>query len=357
MRIVQLLPSLGMGDGVGNYTLTIDKELKRRGYNTFIYAENVDPRISEDIADEIKNMPQLGNDDVIIYHLSIGMSKLNDIFPKMRGRKVIMYHNVTPPHFFEGYDKDLQERCEDGIRAVKALAEVPEFCFADSEFNKKDLIDYGYKCPIEVLPIIIPLEDYNKKPDQSILDRFEGSVTNILFTGRVAPNKKQQDIIDIFATYKKYYNPKSRLFFVGSGVESYVNQLEDYIKKIELEGVYITGHIPFAQILSYYRLADAFVCMSEHEGFCIPLIEAMHFNIPILAYDAGAVSETMGNGGVLVNKKNALENAGLLNYILTHEDIRKKMLENQKQRLASLDEKAICDKFIEIFEKVIQGKI
>lgn len=106
--------------------------------------------------------------------------------------------------------------------------------------------------------------------------------TNFIFVGRVAPNKKQEDVIRAFYCYKKYCNPKSRLFIVGSynGMERYYHRLRRYVGALELDNVVFTGHIPFAQILAYYHLADLFLCMSDHEGFCVPLVEAMYFNLP-----------------------------------------------------------------------------
>ena len=155
----------------------------------------------------------------------------------------------------------------------------------------------GYTCPIDVCPILIPFSDYEKEPDRRVLRRYKGDgKTNLLFVGRIAPNKKQENVIRAFYFYHKYYSPDSRLFLVGSwsGMESYYERLCDYVKALGIaEHVVFTGHIRFDEILAYYHLADVFLCMSEHEGFCVPLVEAMYFHVPIVAYSCAAVPDTL----------------------------------------------------------------
>lgn len=172
--------------------------------------------------------------------------------------------------------------------------------------------------------------------------------TNILFTGRIAPNKKQEDIIRMFYQYQKRYRAKSRLFLAGSydGMETYYERLREYVQKLRLKHVYFTGHIRFEELLAYYHIADAFVCMSEHEGFCVPLVEAMYFKIPVLAYDSTAVTETLGGSGFLTDTKDPLVNASVLNHILTNDSVRKTLLEGQSKRLAHFSGSRTKRKFI-----------
>ena len=142
----------------------------------------------------------------------------------------------------------------------------------------------GYTCPIDVLPILIPFDDYAKTPSQQVIDRYSDGYTNLIFTGRIAPNKRQEDVIRAFYDYKKFYNPKSRLILVGghNGMERYYHRLKSYINALELEDVVFPGHIKFDEILAYYKIADVFLCQSEHEGFCVPLVEAMYFDVPVV---------------------------------------------------------------------------
>lgn len=337
-RIIQILPTISFGDAVGNDTLAIRDILIEQGYSTAIYAESIDPRLSSGIAKKISSLKMLSNTDVLIYHASTG-TNLNYELPKYGGKRIMIYHNITPPFFFCGYSPDVFDLCKRGYEGINYLSDKMDYCIADSEFNKQELIGMGYKCHIDVCPIVIPFEDYGRKPDQKILDQYmnDGWI-NLLFVGRIAPNKKQEDIIRAFYYYQKYINKKSRLFLVGSdsGMEIYRNRLEQYIKKLGLwSKVIFPGHIPFNSILSYYRLADVFLCMSEHEGFCVPIVEAMYFSTPIIAYKSSAISDTLGEGGILLDSKDPRLVAAAIDRLVKdtelQEVIRKKQIMQMQQ--------------------------
>lgn len=215
MKIIQLIPTLAYGDAIGNDTIVLKKVIKSLGYKTEIYADSMTPSIGEGVARSIKRLPKLDPDDIAILHLSTG-SKINYEFAELLCKKVVMYHNITPPHFFKGYDNYIKEVNESGLNAVKYLADKVDYCIADSEYNKSNLIELGYKCDIDVMPILVPFEDYKAMPSQTIIDQYQDEYTNILFTGRIAPNKKQEDVIRAFYMYKKYFNPQARLFLVGA---------------------------------------------------------------------------------------------------------------------------------------------
>jgi glycosyltransferase involved in cell wall biosynthesis len=343
---------LSYGDAVGNDAVALNDALKRNGYKTGIYAENIDGRFSGKIVQSMDKIPELKADDIVLYHLSTGTA-LNYRLPKYGGRKVIIYHNVTPHHFFSGYNEGARRLCQEGEEGLKHLAKYADYCLADSEFNKQDMIRAGYTCRIDVLPILIPFSDYKKEPDKNIVRRYQDDTyTNLLFTGRIAPNKKQEDIIRAFSMYQKYYNPRSRLFLVGSynGMESYYKQLETYARELQLKNVFFTGHIKFNEILAYYKVADYFLCMSEHEGFCVPLVETMCFDVPVIAYDSTAIGGTLGGAGVLLKEKNPLEVAGMLDYLQRHPDIRQLVVEGQRQRLRDFEHDKIEKQFIDYLE-------
>lgn len=347
MKIIQMLPTISYGDAVGNDVMALGRAIAKMGYETGIYAENIDPRLPEGLAGGIHTVPALDREDVILYHLSTG-TRLNYELECYGGRKILIYHNITPPEFFEGYSRQAFELCSDGLRGMAYLSDKAGYCLADSGFNKEHLVHSGYDCKIDVLPILIPFRDYEKEPDQKIIRAYSGDgYTNILFTGRVAPNKRQEDIIRMFYQYQKRYNQKSRLFLVGSygGMERYYRRLQDYVGQLHLDNVYFTGHISFAEILAYYKIADAFVCMSEHEGFCVPLVEAMYFGIPILAYDSSAIADTLGGAGFLTDTKDPLENAAILNRILEDRILRETILEKEKERLEDFRSEVIEGNF------------
>lgn len=346
MKIIQLLPTLAFGDAVGNDTLALMQVIEEMGYETGIYAESIDQRLKDKRIKPAYKIPYLKPEDILIYHMSIG-SQLTYEIENYHCKKMMIYHNVTPAEFPAPYNPVTAEACREGIEQVKYLSDKFDYCLADSEFNKQELIRMGYTCKIDVLPILIPFDDYKKTPSKKVLRRFKDDYVNILFTGRIAANKKQEDVIKTFYYYKKYINPKSRLFLVGSyyGMENYYHSLKAYVERLELEDVYFTGHISFADILAYYQLADIFLCMSEHEGFCVPLAEAMAFEIPIIAYDSSAIAGTLGGSGLLLKEKDFKVAAEMIHRIVTDEQLRADLIYNQNIRLKDFEHDVIKEQF------------
>lgn len=237
------------------------------------------------------------------------------------------------------------------------MADQVDYCLAVSSFNKENLEELGYKVPIDVLPIVIPFDDYKKKPSPDIMKKYRDGRHNIIFTGRVVPNKCHQDIIAAFACYKKYYDRQARLFLAGSYKESdlYYKKLKRYVELLEVEDVIFTGHIKFEDILAYYQIADVFLCMSEHEGFCVPLVEAMFFGVPIIAYNSTAVPITLGDGGILVDRKNPVETAALINRVISDKNLRTVIKDNQQRRLEDFQYQKIAGMFRGYLEKFIEA--
>lgn len=205
MRIFQLLSTIAYGDAVSNDTVAMEKAIKQMGYQTRIYAESIVPPLDKKTALAISELKDVSNDDIIIFHMSTG-SHLNFDVAKYPCRKIVVYHNITPPEYFKNNDERFSDICEYGLKGAKSLADKVDYCLAVSEFNKKDLLNMGYKCPIDVLPIIIPMSDYDKAPDKSVVKKYSDDYVNILFTGRIAPNKKQENLISAFYYYNRLYN-------------------------------------------------------------------------------------------------------------------------------------------------------
>lgn len=354
MRVYQLLPSLSYGDAVGNDTLALEKVIKEMGYETGIYADNIDVRLADDVANSLDKLPKLNKDDVIIYHLAIG-SRINDMLKNFACKKLVIYHNITPPVFFENYSEDIVRGCKSGVEGAVKVGKYADYCLADSDFNRRDLINMGYKCDIDVLPILIPFEDYRKKPSQKVIDKYSDGYVNILFTGRIAPNKCHEDVIKAFYHYKKYYNPKSRLILVGSsnGTQKYYGRLKSFVNALGVNDVIFPGHIKFDEILAYYKVADVFLCQSEHEGFCVPLVEAMCFDVPIVAYDSSAIGETLGGSGILLKEKNPMETAAVIDRLIRDDELRDTVIANQRERLVDFDNQKVADKFKEYFKRFV----
>ncbi len=357
MRIFQLLPTLSFGDAVGNDTLAIQRILREEGFDSEIYAENIDRRLPTGSARKAAAMPRLGKGDLLIYHGSTG-SDLNHRLPEFGGKKVMIYHNITPPAFFEGYSPEAVRLTRFGYEGIRFLADKVQFCIADSGYNRQDLIRMGYTCPIEVCPILIPFEDYDQAPDPKTIRRYAGDgYTNLLFVGRIAPNKRQEDILRAFCCYQRVYNPKSRLFLVGSssGMETYAEKLKAYARELGIgDRVIFPGHIRFAEILAYYHLADVFVCMSEHEGFCVPIVEAMHFGKPIAAYASSAVPETLGGGGLLLKNKDPMVAAAAVHRLATDGALRDHLAEKQRERLREMGSAEVRKRLLACLRKAME---
>lgn len=353
MKIIQILPTISYGDAVSNETFAIDKIIKSMKFNTEIYAETIGKNLP---AKNIHTMKNLSKDDIIIYHMSTG-TNLNFSINKLKCRKIMIYHNITPPEFFRPYNQEMFALTNYGYQGLKFLKSTFDLCIADSEYNKLQLIKYDYKCPIKVCPILIPFKDYKKSHDQYIIKEYSDNWTNIIFVGRIAPNKKQEDIIKTFYYYKKI-NPKSRLIFVGSwtGMENYYNRLKKYIHTLELNDVIFTGHITFDKVLAYYKTADIFLCMSQHEGFCVPLVEAMFFNVPIIALDAGAVADTLGKSGVLFSDNKPFHIAEKINQIVNNTNLRNNIIRQQQKRLSYFSYKKTGNLFKEILSDFINDE-
>lgn len=357
MKVIQVLPCLNYGDAIGNDTLALNTALINNGYDACVFAEAVDQKIPVGVADTMDHWHTPEKDDVIIYHLSVGWDYIDRII-QAPCRKIAIYHNVTPAHFFKPYDASAYEYCKSGLEEVKKLKDTFDYCLADSQFNKQDLIDYGYKCQIDVLPILIPFDDYKKTPSAKVLkEQVSYKGNRILFLGRVVPNKRIDELLRIFAYYQKYFDDSAVLNLVGmyNFNDVYYRQLRDYQKKLNLKHVNFTGHVKFNEILAYYRTADAFLCASDHEGFCVPLVESMYFGIPIIAKDTTAVGDTLGGSGFLIKEENDLEIAAALNRVLNDKKLKEQIINSEKKRLLDFDNKKVENRFIELLENFLKS--
>ena len=352
-----MIPVLAFGDAVGNDILAIRDILAGAGYRTEIYTEAVDRRLPKNSAKSVKRMPALSKNDILIYHACTG-AQMNFDLPKYGGKKVMVYHNVTPPEFFHNYSPEIERTQISAYEGMRFLSDKVDYCIADSAYNRDDLLKMGYTCPIDVCPIAIPFGDYDRPVDARLACMYRNDpTTNLLFVGRIAPNKKQEDVIRAFYCYQRRYNPRSRLILVGNsgGMERYESELRAYAEWLGIAGsVVFPGHIRFEEILTYYRAADAFVCMSEHEGFCVPLVEAMYFGVPIIAYRSTAVPETLGEGGLLLDDKDPELAAAVIDRVIRDEALRIRIFESQKQELARFRYEAVRDRFLKCIEN-IQG--
>lgn len=353
-RVIQLVSSLNFGDAVGNEVVAFKRTLQEYGYTTEIYANHIHKKIAPGTAKLYSDMPKLTEHDLVIYHFASECNISEDL-KKFPCKVILRYHNVTPPDFFRGYDGNAERATTNGLEQVRKMRPYIDFCLPVSKFNMEDLRAMGYDCPMEVLPILIRFDDYAQEPDQSVIDKYSADGrTNVLFVGRMAPNKKVEDVVSAFAAYQEKYDKTARLFLVGSFQEEdkYYQKLRKHIRKLGVRDVIFPGHIAFPAILSYYRVADVFLCMSEHEGFCVPLVEAMYFDVPVVAYNKCAVPDTLGRGGVVVSEKNYDQIAQIVHNIVTDEDVKERMIGRQNTRLKDFDLAKLKVQFVKLIEKL-----
>ncbi len=346
IRIVQILSSLKYGDGIGNDCIAIYRTLKEAGYDTAIFAGNIDDRILGLGLQDVKDLDSYSdNADILIFHIGHRwdyMLKLNNL----HGKKILIWHNITPPHLIEEYgDLDSVSGCKKGLEQVHAIRHTPDLCLTSSNYNKHDLEKLGYTCPIHIFPHLAEFSTETEEDfDQELLSRYScDGFTNILFVGRIVPNKKHQDIIASFHHYHRFINSKSRLFIVGGGDEdsAYCKVIKAYPEFLRLDDVVFTGHVSDRQKASYYKLADVFLCMSEHEGFCVPLLEAMHYKVPIIACDSSAVTETLGGAGLIVRNRSVSVVAEAIDRLVKDKKLRDTLIANGTERLTDFSEEKV----------------
>ncbi len=323
-RIAILTPSITTGDAVSNDVYGMYETLKQLGHETRIYAEGW----SADVTG-IRRASKLpgyltGSDDLLIYHYSRGWDFGLNLLRNVKCRTAIKYHNVTPPEFFLRFNGEFARMCLEGRLQLPLIAGAGcDVYMSASAYNEQDLIAGGVsKTQSFVVP---PFHHTNRlktiEPDQQLLNRYQDGKTSILMVGRIAPNKNHGALIETFAAYHHDYNPNSRLFIVGKS-ETRLHTYNKWLRKIAAhlnvkDAVIFTGEVSDHALKSYYTLADAFLITSEHEGFCVPLIESMSLRVPIVAYASSAIPDTVNGAGLVWAERNPYLLAESVNSIVS----------------------------------------
>jgi glycosyltransferase involved in cell wall biosynthesis len=335
-RVHQLLAALAYGDAISNEALAIQGHLRGAGFESDIFAEHVHPRMARDARPLWQYAEVSSPETVCLFHFSIGSAAARLIF-HAPDRLVSIYHNITPAEWFLGFHPHLAGLCYHGRRELAAFAPRTELALGDSEYNRRELEAAGY-ARTGVLPIVLDLDSYRRPAAPVVRRLYDDGRTNILFVGRVIPNKKIDDLIRVFALYQRLFDRQSRLLLVGDyrGHEKYYDRLQDLARERGAGEVVFTGPVDDDELRAAYASADLFLCLSEHEGFCVPLLEAMAFEVPVVAFDAGAVRETLRGGGVLLRDKDPATVAGLVRRVLTDDVLRSRVLETQARAMAEV---------------------
>jgi len=334
MIINQWVPAAHRGDAIGDSARRVREMLRRQGHESDLYALTMDDDLRGDVRPFADTAAARG--DVTIFHFALP-SPMTDAFARLNGIKVLQYHNITPAAFFAPYSPGLFRLASLGRQELASLVGHVDLALGDSEFNRAELEEMGF-APTGVLPIAVNTERITSAPRRPALEKILGDgLINILFVGRIVPNKRIDDHIRLAEVYKRYVDNYYRFIFVGryDGVPAYYAQVRALISEYRMlpDRFWFTGPVPDDDLAAFYRWADAYVSLSEHEGFCVPLIEAMAADVPVLAYAAGAVPETLGGSGVLFAPKDLEVAAELLGMLVYDRPLREQVLDGQRRRL------------------------
>ena len=351
-RVHQVLATLGYGDAIGHEVLGIQRVLRNAGYASDIFVESADPRLEYLTLDYRDTVGAVSPDDILIHHFSIG-SRASRTAYALPGRMVLVYHNITPPEYFVGVHKDLVTLCFRGRRELTAYIDRCALALGDSEYNRQELEALGF-APTGVLPVVPGFDHLDQPPDRALASDFDDGFVNVMFVGRVIPNKRFEDVIRAFHAYRTRHNPRSRLLLVGSysGFEKYLAMLQGLISALGTPDVHFLGHVSNEELSALYDVADLFLCASEHEGFCVPLIEAFYKRVPVMAYAATAVPATMDGGGVLYDNRDPLHMARIMEAILDDRSIEAAILASQDAALARLRARDFAGTLLRYVEQI-----
>ena len=355
MKINQFHSGTAFGDAITNQMILIKQILLEEGYESEIYAQHIDKNIKVKILD-IKKY-ECNENDILIIHHSMGFDGYEDII-SLKCKKILIYHNITPEKYIQ--DEYIKKYVKIGLKQAEEYKNHIDYAIADSNYNRRDLINMGYSNKIDVMPVQISIDRFDKiKSCKKLVEKYsyEG-FKNILFVGRVSNNKCQDDIIRTFNLFNKHFVSKSRLFIVGdNNNEAYFNYLKRLTEELNISNnVIFTGKVTEEELKSYYELADIFLCMSEHEGFGVPLLESMKMQVPVLSYESSAIPETMGGAGIIFDKKNHLEIAGLVNEVINDVHLYNKIIEIQNRRIEVLKNTNTRDLLLKAIQNTINNE-
>lgn len=301
MRIDQVLVSASPGDAVTNAAFELRTLLRRRGPSD-IHARYFDPTLASEVF-PLERYESTSDENVLCFHASIGEP---DVMAFLRGRGerlMVVYHNISPAASFRPYDARFAGLLDLGREDLAELADRPFLALAVSEYNAAELRALGYR-DVRVSPLIVDLKRLTSiEPHAATLHHLQTTVKGplALFVGQLLPHKRPDLLVQAFHVLVTYLEPDAQLVLAGPGrLWPYRQAVETFVHELNLAQVWIAGGVSDAELAAFFRRADVFVTASEHEGFCAPLLEAMAFDVPIVARAHAAIPETLGGAGVLL---------------------------------------------------------
>jgi glycosyltransferase involved in cell wall biosynthesis len=306
----QFHPVLAPGDAMSDHVFALRDRFRAWGYESDAFAVELKPGLESEGHSYRELFRRTKPEDTLVLHFSMG-HEIYDQLAKLKARRVLIYHNVTPSEFFVGINPHAAAHARLGARQLAHLAPAIDLAVGVSEFNRRALEEAGY-AKTATVPILIDWKRYDAEPDPDARALVAGVHSKLLFVGRISPNKRQDELIRMLAYYRRCIDPEALLVLVGSHRDQpqYYARLRALSQSLGLDGaVRFTGSVTLPQLIAYYQRASAFISLSEHEGIGIPILESMYLGVPVVALDAAAVGETMGGAGVLLPKKDLAEAA------------------------------------------------
>lgn len=361
MKIGLFIPSFRKYDAMGNDVYSMYKILVSMKHHVIIYAIDYDENIDANIA-HVNESSDLLNDKaaIAIYHHGVYTDFYKEIV-SAKCKTIFRYHNITSPELFYGYDDVAVEMCKKGRAQMKNTVQGFDQYLSCSHFNNNELIQNFDvdKNKTSILPPFHHVEAWDSIDEDLGLKKYlsTGGVVHILTVGRLSPNKNHQLLIKSFAEYKAKYNHNSILHIVGKlGPEKYYKEIRELIFEYKLEKdivLYIDG-ISEEKLKTLYSYCDVFLMTSLHEGFCVPVVEAMYFSLPIISSFKTALKDTVGKNGIVVDNLNPVDFSCAIKIVLDNKEMMSLISNEGYQRYSATS----CHKrFIELFSKISSNKI
>lgn len=325
MNIHQILSGAGPRDAITNEALQFRVTFRESGWGGADYAG----RIARGLNGSIAPLERLtvASDDVLLLHHSAGAPRLHELL-RLPNPKLLVYHNVTPADWLWDQAPVAAFRCAVGTEQLPELVRAVDVAAAASAFSVAELRALG-AARTEVIPLPV---DTDRLGPATV--RHPGEAPAVLFVGRLSPHKRQAEVIRVFALYRRHRAPGAQLTLVGDPMgAAYAAHLRQLADTLAPGAVTIESGLSEAELGDRYRSADVFLCLSGHEGFCVPLLEAFHFGVPVIARPDGAVPETVGDAALLVDDSDPAVVAELLDLVVRDEQLRASLRGRGKERL------------------------
>jgi L-malate glycosyltransferase len=338
----QWVPAAHRGDAVGDSARRVRDLLRRMGHQSDVFALTIDDDLHGDVRPFADPASHQG--DLTIFHFAL-VSPMTSAFAQLPRGRVLQYHNVTPAHFFAPWDTAMFRLAELSREDLQSLVGHTDLALGDSDYNRQELERLGFT-NTGVFPIAVDLSRVTAPIRRPALEAvLDDGLQNFLFVGRITPNKKVEDLIRLAEFYKRYVDERYRFIFVGKtdGVPRYFNMLRALIAEFQMppDRFIFTGPVPDEELAVYYDTASVYLSLSEHEGFCVPLLEAMAADVPVLAYASSAVPDTLGGAGILFEPKDLEFAAELLGELAFNETLRARVIAGQRRRLRDFGDERI----------------